>query len=561
MKITCESCQAKYTIADDKVVGKTVKIKCKKCGSAIVVQGDAVHPAALPPLDGDDGAETRVFAENHAHAAAPTSAGEWLVNVAEGDERSLNVDQIVAEYARGTINHETYVWKDGMTEWIPLSSVPDLMRAVVSEAPAPAQDPLGLMGTVVMDSASQASAGLGAQAAAAPPSGAGAAAPAAARRAGARGGVDVFGAREQAETRGQVAPSAPPPGGDRMTGARNENSVLFSLSALTAAETAVKAQEEKGVLDMRPGPMAVGGSRPPPARNGGARAGLDDIMNLGGGGIGSPMLAPPPVLAPVVEAPPPPPQHIPSVAPPMGMAPGVSPYGIPDMPQKKKPVGLIVGAVGALVVVGGVAAAALGVFSSPPQPVATNDAPQPSAQADTKPAEPPPTEAKTAEPTPAEVKTAEPAPTDDHKAGEPAAVAAGNQAGTVRGTQGSAATTSKTPEKEEKKEEKKVEAAPEKTAAPAAAADGAEFNRGAATSALGSAAGAAKSCKKPDGPTGTGKVKVTFAPSGNVTSAQVQGAPYAGTPVGGCVAATFRAARVPPFSGAPVSVTKSFTIN
>ncbi len=73
--------------------------------------------------------------------------------------------------------------------------------------------------------------------------------------------------------------------------------------------------------------------------------------------------------------------------------------------------------------------------------------------------------------------------------------------------------------------------------------------------------GAAKSCKKDDGPTGAGKVKVTFAPSGNVTSASVEGPPFAGTAVGGCVAAAFRSAHVPPFDGGPISVSKSFIIN
>ncbi|MDB5219989.1 MAG: virulence associated protein, partial [Myxococcaceae bacterium] len=28
MKIQCQSCQAKYTIADEKVLGKVVKIRC-----------------------------------------------------------------------------------------------------------------------------------------------------------------------------------------------------------------------------------------------------------------------------------------------------------------------------------------------------------------------------------------------------------------------------------------------------------------------------------------------------------------------------------------------------
>ena len=115
------------------------------------------------------------------------------------------------------------------------------------------------------------------------------------------------------------------------------------------------------------------------------------------------------------------------------------------------------------------------------------------------------------------------------------------------------------PDPKETKPEPKAEAKPAETAAPAGGSEK-EFNRGAASAALGGAAGAARSCKKPDGPTGSGKVKVTLAPSGNVTSAAVVGAPFAGTSVGGCVASAFRSAKVPAFSGSPVSVTKSFSI-
>ena len=46
MKITCQSCQAKYTIADEKVLGKIVKIRCKKCSSTIVVNGS--DPSGAP---------------------------------------------------------------------------------------------------------------------------------------------------------------------------------------------------------------------------------------------------------------------------------------------------------------------------------------------------------------------------------------------------------------------------------------------------------------------------------------------------------------------------------
>ena len=104
-------------------------------------------------------------------------------------------------------------------------------------------------------------------------------------------------------------------------------------------------------------------------------------------------------------------------------------------------------------------------------------------------------------------------------------------------------------------------AAAQNGGAPAAPSGGGnEFNRGAASSALGAAAGRAAGCRAPTDPSGTARVSVTFAPSGRATKAQVNGPPFAGTPTGGCIAAAFRSASVPPFSGDPVTVSKSVTI-
>ncbi len=89
-----------------------------------------------------------------------------------------------------------------------------------------------------------------------------------------------------------------------------------------------------------------------------------------------------------------------------------------------------------------------------------------------------------------------------------------------------------------------------------------EFNKGAASATLNEHAGKAKTCRTSDGPTGVARVKVTFDPStGRVTQASVSAPPFAGTEVGNCIAETFRTANVPPFTGFPVSVTKSVTID
>src|SRR5438128_4727930 len=64
MKIVCDNCSTKYSIADEKVRGKVFKIKCKKCSHIIVVKGNegaAAEAGGAPPPGGFDQKETRVF--------------------------------------------------------------------------------------------------------------------------------------------------------------------------------------------------------------------------------------------------------------------------------------------------------------------------------------------------------------------------------------------------------------------------------------------------------------------------------------------------------------------
>jgi hypothetical protein len=86
------------------------------------------------------------------------------------------------------------------------------------------------------------------------------------------------------------------------------------------------------------------------------------------------------------------------------------------------------------------------------------------------------------------------------------------------------------------------------------------FDRDAASAALGRAAGEASSCRRDGDPSGMAAVTITYSPSGRVTTATVAGPPFSGTPTGGCIAATFRKAAIPPFSGELVTVKKTVTI-
>ena len=65
MKISCPACSAKYSIADEKVTDKLAKIRCRKCGATIVIDGSQLalqvhesigHPTELDRVLGDEAA-------------------------------------------------------------------------------------------------------------------------------------------------------------------------------------------------------------------------------------------------------------------------------------------------------------------------------------------------------------------------------------------------------------------------------------------------------------------------------------------------------------------------
>ncbi len=218
MKVTCQSCQAKYTIADEKVRGKVAKIRCKKCGTTIIVNG----------TDG-----TGAAAADHAHVAA--SDEQWSVLVADGDQRTATAVQVAELFAGGSISLETPVWKDGMADWLPISQV-DVLRAAVEGGAR--VDPGLPLASLLPDAGGPPPLPSGAEMFAPKTPGPAAARvqppdPAARRRP--RGGsTDLFGGGglDDVMTSATHDP-VPHVGQDKPTGARNENSVLFSLASLT----------------------------------------------------------------------------------------------------------------------------------------------------------------------------------------------------------------------------------------------------------------------------------------------------------------------------------------
>jgi predicted Zn finger-like uncharacterized protein len=49
MNVTCTSCDAKYVVPDEKVAGRRIRIRCRHCNAAIVINGTSIRPPASVP--------------------------------------------------------------------------------------------------------------------------------------------------------------------------------------------------------------------------------------------------------------------------------------------------------------------------------------------------------------------------------------------------------------------------------------------------------------------------------------------------------------------------------
>jgi predicted Zn finger-like uncharacterized protein len=332
MKITCQSCQSKYNVADEKVQGKIVKIRCRKCGATIVVNGTG-----------------GAAAETNGTTADAGGGAQWHVNINDTDQRTMSMHELVDAYNNGVVTQETFIWTDGMDDWRPLAEVEQVVNALHESANQVAIGTPGAFETPGLDAAAAAAAapvaanypsdvptaigdpygGGGGYAAAA------AAAPAAEPRRAAVAkrearGRDLFATNvgDEIQTSAPAVPeamaAAPAAGGGGLTGQRNENSVLFSLAVLTknADERAPQNEttankEDSGLIDLKALAAKAESVRPPPGMGG-------DVFTapIGGLGVGG------------------------SLGAPMG---ALSPLGTPDVPQKSK-MPLYIGAGGGMLV-------------------------------------------------------------------------------------------------------------------------------------------------------------------------------------------------------------------
>lgn len=117
MKFYCDKCLSKYSIADEKIRGKILKVRCKNCSHVITVR------------------EASAPAPHHAQASADASldlrqSGELLVQwhyAVNGQSHGpMELDALRQMVFDGLVGDEAYVWNETMAAWKPLADVPEL---------------------------------------------------------------------------------------------------------------------------------------------------------------------------------------------------------------------------------------------------------------------------------------------------------------------------------------------------------------------------------------------------------------------------------------------------
>ena len=130
MKIVCDSCGAKYSIADEKVAGKIFKIRCKRCSSVLEVRGDqesahpfadanagnepAGDPAWYIVVDGEPYESVFIcVTDGLIVTTAPNTYGEWVTQSHETPQHTLMFDDYWYDDTTVSVG-DCYNWAGGI---------------------------------------------------------------------------------------------------------------------------------------------------------------------------------------------------------------------------------------------------------------------------------------------------------------------------------------------------------------------------------------------------------------------------------------------------------------
>ncbi len=153
MKFLCDRCKTRYSIGDDRVRGKILKIRCKNCANVITVREGMTEPepsearrhrpTTAAPLaastqtaqTGGNGALGAAFSAQIAKPP-PALEEEWYVSI-DGDQSGpFSLADAQRWVAARAWDAELYCWSEGFDDWLPVDKVSHF-RGLRKRPPAP----------------------------------------------------------------------------------------------------------------------------------------------------------------------------------------------------------------------------------------------------------------------------------------------------------------------------------------------------------------------------------------------------------------------------------------
>jgi predicted Zn finger-like uncharacterized protein len=119
MKVGCQQCGASYSVADEKVAGRRLKLRCKKCGEPMVIDASARDSQPFGPT-------FQVITPDASDAPAAPVETEWFVGIEDQAQGPYTLEEVQSHYATGLIAPDTLVFREGLSAWTRAGDVAEL---------------------------------------------------------------------------------------------------------------------------------------------------------------------------------------------------------------------------------------------------------------------------------------------------------------------------------------------------------------------------------------------------------------------------------------------------
>lgn len=147
MKFVCDKCKTRYSIGEDRVRGKILKIRCKNCSNVITVRegmdagDDAAAPAERRSRPTTAAPAIGIGNAKPAPPAPPALQQEWYVSIDGVQTGPLSLTEAQKWVGAKPFEADLHCWSEGFDDWLSVDKVSHFRNLRKPRAPTPTPAP------------------------------------------------------------------------------------------------------------------------------------------------------------------------------------------------------------------------------------------------------------------------------------------------------------------------------------------------------------------------------------------------------------------------------------